>query len=118
MQVIEGKPRIDSTSLFRQDLHPIVRDHIRTIEVFHEQGIEPGGKGRNFICRRLLRRILPLVNSYNFVFKDWLESENLLRNKSLELGRRKWHKFKDKDDNFFWETYGLTPEDIKILRKL
>jgi hypothetical protein len=57
VQVIEGKERVDQTSLFRPGCHPVVSDHERTLEVLQLNGIQPGNKGREYVCRRLVRRL-------------------------------------------------------------
>src|SRR5262249_44745972 len=58
LMVLENRNRVDETSLFDQRLDPVTRDHVRTLSLFHQNGIRPGGKGRNSVCRRLLRRVL------------------------------------------------------------
>jgi S1-C subfamily serine protease len=114
LQVIEGKSRIDETTLFDQSLHPIVSDHSRTIAILKEHGIEPGNKGRNYVCRRLLRRVLRLEPNINqFSFRDWLISERELRDESIRRGRRVWKRHKNKPRQFWWETFGILPELIK-----
>ena len=117
IQVIEGRNRVDETSLFRQDLHPVVRDHCRTVSILRESGIEPGNKGRSYVCRRLLRRMLQRLTGHeSFEFDDWLQQERQLRELSLKRGRRLWRKHKDKPTSFWWETFGILPEEIDSLR--
>ncbi|MEM6472228.1 MAG: alanine--tRNA ligase-related protein [Planctomycetota bacterium] len=95
LQVVEGKERVYQTSLFDERLHPIVSDHSRTLSVMRENGIEPGNKHRSYVCRRLLRRLLPLIDESNrFEFDDWIHSEIQLRQKSLQQGRRVWRRHK------------------------
>jgi len=60
LQLVEGKARVDQTELFDLSIDPISRDHFRTLSVFKEQGIVPGNKGRNYVCRRLIRRFIRL----------------------------------------------------------
>jgi alanyl-tRNA synthetase len=114
--VIECKQRVDQTSLFDRNLHPILSDHSRTISLMRENGIKPGNKGRNYVCRRLLRRMLRLVTNESFEFDDWLETERKLRERSIRQGRRMWRKHQDKPPNFWWETFGILPEEIELLR--
>lgn len=67
-----------------------------------ENGIELGNKGRNYVCRRLLRRMLRLLDgSAQFDFEDWLRSEQELRDQSIRQGRRLWRKHKDKPHQFW-----------------
>jgi alanyl-tRNA synthetase len=42
VQVIEGKNRVDETSLFNQNWHPIVRDHVRSVTHLLQHQIVPG----------------------------------------------------------------------------
>lgn len=116
LQVVEQKSRVDQTSLFDQRLHPVLSDHCRTITVMKDNGIEPGNKGRNYVCRRLLRRMLRLLDgSEQFDFDDWLRSEQELRDQSIRQGRRLWRKHKDKPPQFWWETFGIMPDEIELL---
>ena len=116
VQVVEEKRRVDQTSLFDQRFCPVVSDHCRTISVLKENGVQPGNKGRNYICRRLLRRLLRrLDGTESFSFDDWLKSERELMDKCLREGRRFWRRHKDKPPSFWWETFGITPEEIHLL---
>ena len=94
---------------------PIVRDHIRTLDSLWDNGIIPGNKGRNYVCRRLIRRVISLLSSRTFKWQEWLESESCLREKGLKRGRKLWRKHKDKSPQWWWETCGLTLEDLKNL---
>lgn len=112
--VLEKKTRVDETSVFDQRLDPVTRDHVRTLGLFHRNGVKPGGKGRGFICRRLLRRVMDrIIDSPPWV--EWLESERKVRDQSLQRGRRLWKRHKGKPPMWWWETCGLTEEDLKLL---
>jgi hypothetical protein len=50
-----------------------------------------------------------------FDFDDWLSQERHLREQSLKRGRRLWRKHKDKPPSFWWETFGVLPEEIELL---
>lgn len=115
-QVLEGKQLVHETSLFRQDLDPVVSDHLRTLLVMRENDITPGGRGRRYICRRLVQRVMQRVDNLPEL-SDWLESEKENQVYRLKEGRRCWRKYKDRDEKFWWSTYGLTPEDLEELRK-
>lgn len=116
-QVVEVKDRVDQTSLFDTTLHPLLSDHSRTITVLRQNGIEPGNKGRSYVCRRLLRRMLPLLpGNERFEFNEWLLRERELRERSLKEGRRLWRKHRSKPTSFWWETFGILPEEIDLLR--
>jgi alanyl-tRNA synthetase len=114
LMVLEGKGRADETSLFDQRLDPVSRDHVRTLTLFHKNGIEPGGKGKNHVCRRLLRRVLR--TTFDAVpWLEWVEAERELQERSLERGRRLWRRHKDRPPSWWWETCGLTEEDLRLL---
>src|SRR5262249_45444966 len=76
VQVVEKVPRVDRSSLFRQDVHPIVADHTRTVQTLLENGVRPGNKHREYVCRRLLRHMLRYLDgSESFSFDEWLNEE-------------------------------------------
>jgi alanyl-tRNA synthetase len=116
VQLLEGKSRVDETSSFDQTQHPLVRDHSRTVSVLRRNGVEPGNKGRSYVCRRLLRRMLPyLSGGESFELGDWLQQERQLREESLRRGRRLWRSHQNKPPTFWWETFGLLPDEIRFL---
>jgi alanyl-tRNA synthetase len=116
VQVIEGKRRVDQTSLFRQDCHPVVADHERTLEVLRHNGIRPGNKGREYVCRRLLRRLLRHVTgAMRFGFDGWVEEERTLLECRLREGRRAWRRHRNKPPSWWWETFGILPEELPLL---
>jgi len=121
LQVMEGKERVDETSLFNQLLDPISRDHFRTLCVFKEQGIVPGNKGRNYVCRRLIRRFIRLnPQGLECPFMDWMDSERVRMENSIRDGRRYWRKHRKKDssipDSFYWDTFGVLPEEMLLVK--
>lgn len=111
--IIEGKSRIDETSLFDQKLSPIMRDHVRCLNVMWDNCVHPGNKGRNYICRKLLRRCIGLTGVFSW--SQWLNSEIELRNKCLERGKKLLRKHHDKPLKWWWETCGLTEEDFSSM---
>jgi hypothetical protein len=114
-QVVERVNRVDESSLFGHG-HPILKDHVRAIESMRYNGVRPGNKGREYVCRRLLRRMLPLVEcSDSFAFQDWLDSERELREKRFREGRRLLKRHGDKPDDWWWDTLGILPEERKLL---
>ena len=115
-QVVERVEGVDQTSLFDQNLHPVVSDHVRTISIMRENGVVPGNKGRNYVCRRLVRRLLQQITSESFPFDDWLSVERELRERNMRQGRRSWKKFRDRPMHFWWETFGILPEEIDFIR--
>lgn len=44
LQIMEGKSRVDESTLFDQRLDPVTRDHYRTLMLMKENGIKPGAK--------------------------------------------------------------------------
>ena len=121
-RVIERKDRVDQTSLFDQEVHPVISDHCRTLDVMWENGIQPGNRGRSYICRRLIRRLLRLRSrgeslQKSLPFSEWIESEYELRERNLNQGRRLWSRHSNKSPQFWWETFGVLPEEIELLRE-
>lgn len=114
-QVCEGKGRVDETSLFI-DHHPVVADHSRTLRVLHENGIGPGNRGRGYVCRRMVRRLLPLLRGdEGFVFGEWVEQEKERREKCVMRGRRAWRRHGGKPPEWWWDTFGVLPEEMPLL---
>jgi len=117
LQIVEGKSRVDETSLFRQDLDPVSRDHYRTLCVFREQGIVPGNKGRNYVSRRLIRRFIRLnPQGVECSFMGWMGEERERMDKSIREGRRYFRNNGDKPPEFWWDTFGLLPEELVLLK--
>lgn len=116
VMIVEGVSRVDESSLFDISLPHKVRDLVRTLELFWDNGITPGGKGRNHICRKLLRKFL-FENSIDkkFKFDEWVTNERIVRDKSLYYARRHKLKNKNKPDSYWKETFGLFPEEIRML---
>jgi len=114
VQVIEQKNRVDETSLFRQDVSPVVSDHLRGLQRLQQNGIMPGNKGRNYVCRRLLRRLIQLTDQ-TFGLEEWIVPEIEMRNKRFQQGRRMLRRHSDKSDEFWWDTFGILPEERKLL---
>lgn len=80
-----------------------------------ENGIQPGPKGREYVCKRLVQRILPFVKKDTHPFQDWIDKERRLQEERLKRGRRLYRKNKDKSPEWWWETHGLTIEDLRLL---
>jgi alanyl-tRNA synthetase len=86
------------------------------LSVFYDQGILPGNKGRNYVCRRLLRRYIRLnSDSKNEPFKEWINPEFLRMEKSLRSGRQYFRRNPDKTPEFWWDTFGILPEEMHLL---
>ena len=86
------------------------------MEVLWNSGISPGSKGRNGICRRLLRRMLDHVGPEDkFVFQSWLDYERELRSEKLNKAKRCWKRFKNRTPEFWYSTFGVMPEELKYL---
>jgi alanyl-tRNA synthetase len=123
-QLVEGKQRVDETSLFDQTLDPVSRDHIRTLKVFYKHGINPGNKGREYVCRRLFRKMLrlnPLDKGFNSFhssdcFRHWYDSEHKRMEQSLKEGRKFYKKNPNHPPEFWKETFGVMPEEMELLK--
>ena len=116
LQVYEGRSRVDETSLFRRDLSPILRDHVRTLLVLVSQGIRPSNKNQGYVMRRLLRRCLTLSPTCPdpFLLDTWNE-EVKLRENILRMSRRMWKRHHHQSPQWWWETYGLLPSEIPLI---
>ena len=115
-QVVEGKSRVDETSLFTQTGDPVCNDHLRTLLSLKDNGVKPGNKGRDYVCRRLLRRVLTRpVDWTDWPVSEWLEVEQKRREEALKQGRRMLRRHGDKSDQFWWETFGVLPEERSML---
>lgn len=115
VQVLEGKSRVDETSLFDQTMPPIVRDHVRTIRIMMENGIFPGNKGREYVCRRLLRRVVRSGVKFGTGFADWIEDEKELLVKRLKAAKKAWKRHQEKNESWWWDTFGILPEEMELL---
>lgn len=114
-QIIEKKSRIDETIFFDIQLHPIVRDHVRCLVSMKKNGIIPSNKGKGYVCRRLLRRMLGLLDQTIPEIQDWIDIERSMREKLIHNGKKYWNRHKNKTPSFWWETYGILPEEISLL---
>ena len=117
LQVMEGKTRVDETELFDQSLDPVSRDHIRTLTLLWERNIQPGNQGRNYVCRRLIRRFIRLNGDSDVLFRGWLGDERKRLEKSLRDGRKHWRKNGERPDVFYWDTFGVLPEELPLMKK-
>ena len=116
--VVENKKRVDHTSLFDQNCHPIVSDHTRTISLLKRNGVKPGIKGREYICRRLLRHMLPFINgSEKNDFQDWLDDERSRRDKQLLQAKRCYRRHRHQPSSWWWDTFGIFPEELTFMSK-
>jgi hypothetical protein len=117
LQMLGGLGRVDETELFRQDLDPVSRDHFRVLSVFYEYGIQPGNKGRGYVCRRVLRRYIrlnprPVAGE---PFSPWVGEERTRLEKSLREGKRHWRRNRERPPEFWWGTFGILPEELHLL---
>lgn len=110
--ILEGKSRIDESSLFNQDLSPILRDIDRTLTLFYQLNIYPGYRDRHQVCRNLLRKILDIIpESYTPVYQEWVDKEQKAIQSKSEMARKVFYRHRDKSIDFFKITYGID-EDI------
>lgn len=114
-QIVEGKEKVSETSLFNHP-HPIVSDHVRSLEIMYRNDIKPGSKGRNYICQRLLRRIIPYLTNEKFIFDDWLEEQKEKRFTTMNRAKKMVRKYKDKPHQWWYETCGILPEELESLK--
>ena len=117
LQVIEGVDRVDETCLFRQDLTPVTRDLYRTLLVLKQNGIVPGGKGRDSVCRRLLRKCYRETKTGLSGLEDWMEREHQRHERMLNKGVYLLGKYPDKSLEWWWDTQGISAEDMEEIKK-
>lgn len=115
LQVMEGRDRVDETQLFDATLHPVARDHARTIRLLRANGVSPGNRGRDYVCRRLLRRLLLVADGLGMGFDDWTTAERENLAKRLTTAKRAWRKNADKPLRWWWDTHGIMAEEIPLL---
>jgi hypothetical protein len=107
---------VEETSLFRPGCHPVVADHERTLAVLRRNGVRPGSRGREYVCRRLLRRLLRHLGGDERVgVQDWVEEERRLLERRLREGRRAWRRNRHRPPSWWWETFGILPEEMPLL---
>jgi alanyl-tRNA synthetase len=117
LQVVSGVDRVDRTELFDQTLPPVVRDHYRTLLTLRQNNSVPGNKQRGYVCRRLLRRVLLTGITSLPGLEDWCGVEMSLRERNLKTGRRLWRRHEGKPTEWWWDTCGLTPDEVTMLRE-
>ena len=45
----------------------------------------------------------------------WLHRERELREESIRRGSKLWRRHKEKPPEFWWETFGILPDEIHLL---
>lgn len=117
LQIYEKKKRVDETSLFDQTLDPISRDHKRILDVLWENNVEPGAKGRNSICRKLIRRFIENTPRKDVSFFPWVEQEIIILEKKERLFRQHWKKYKKMPFSWWYETLGITINEFNTFKE-
>lgn len=114
VQVLEGKSRVDDTTLFDTSQHPIVRDHVRSVQNLVDNGVFPGNKGRQSVCKSLIRRMLPYLNRHvPSGIQHFIEHEQEMVMKKRHQLERYRDVFHTKPWEYWHETYGLTRDEIE-----
>lgn len=113
-QVLERKCRVDETSLFDCSLDPISRDIVRTLLLMKQCGVKPGSKGRESICRQLLRRVLHTNHSE---LSEWIENEKMVQQQTLLRVRKHFRRNRDKSPQWWMETFGVQSDDLRLLQR-
>lgn len=108
-----GGVPVDQIDMFDQRMSKIARDHIRTLCIFFENKILPGAKGRNSICRKLIRRIIddPTIIIPE-ILRPWFSAERILLDKRLSILNSKFDKYKNKSYEWWFETYGIEKNEL------
>lgn len=81
--------------------------------------IEPGNKERNHTVRKILRLWLrqPDSNGKNTVFNEWVLSEKKKLDSSMRNGYGMLRKHWNKSNECWYNSVGLLPEEVEILKK-
>lgn len=112
LMLLENKDRVDDTSIFSaHEENFVIRDHVRTINLFWLNNVFPGNKGRNYISRTLIRRCLfeaDLDKFKQYQFYEWMCGEKKLQDNKLNTARSNLRRHKNKPFDFWKETFGLT----------
>lgn len=74
-------------------------------------------KGREYICRRLLRRMMQYTDGVGTGVCDWIMDERELLRKRLVTAKRAWKKNQDKPPEWWWDTFGIMAEEILHLSR-
>lgn len=61
------------------------------------------------------RSIIPHDNSTLFICSG-MQQEKELREKIIKLCKRKWKKFHNKSPEWWWDTFGILPEELVFLQ--
>jgi alanyl-tRNA synthetase len=121
-QVLEGAATVFETSLFAQGCSQVVADHVRALERLVENGVRPGNRGREYVCRKLARRFLREWSGLPGVspaLAAILAEESERRLRVLRLGRRlvsnpRWRHM---PAEWWWDTHGILPDELGDLRR-
>lgn len=113
LQVVQDKKRVDETELFDASLDPVSRDHSRTLTVMWDQGVRPANKLHGYVTRKLMRRYMRL-NPKSTEF--WAVEERKKFDSATRAANKYRLKHGPQPDLFWWDSFGLMPEDITELR--
>lgn len=89
------------------------------LEHCFDQGITPGHKERNHTVRKVLRLWMrqPEPKTKTMSFLEWVSPEEQKIDKSMRSGYMMLRKHKDKPYDWWWNTIGLLPEEVDILKE-
>jgi len=94
-------------------------DLVQFLEHCWKYNIGPGQKGQSYVVRKVLRLWLRQPSSVpeRVLFKDWGISEKQRLDNSMRQGYMMLRRHHDKPDSWWWNSVGLLPEDVKILKE-
>lgn len=104
----------------RNIINPKARIILNTLQLMHENGVTPSNKQQGYVCRLLIRTILPVLDLENDPIPPelvpWLENEQQRRLESLKLAKRIFNRHRDKDEGWWKDTHGITPVELDEIR--
>lgn len=91
------------------------------LQCVYKENIKPNNKGINYTVKKVMRlfiRNMENINIENFLFKEWIVEEKEKMNKSFIMGKRLVKRHYNKSYEWWFDTVGLLPTEVDIIKKL
>lgn len=119
LMLVEDKKRVDETSVFDHNLNPIVRDHVRTLDLLWKNDVGLGARGKEYITRLLVRKCLSfylLERFRDYEFFSYFEGEETKRENAFNSAKGSVRKHRNKDYAWWKQAFGLMPYEVDHLK--